>query len=178
LALAPHWDAALGAYPGLHVNFGHFGGVGTGAFDFLKRLTRGAGSSGGGAFVDASYFNELLDNEPKLKAVMTELLAKDASAARVLRKRFLYGSDWKMLMLEEHSENYLARFEALIEGLPSIDPTPAEGARLADSFFGQNAAEFLGLRRGEPCRRRLDDFYRRRGVRGSPVWMPKVDGIV
>lgn len=45
---------------------------------------------------------------------------------------------------------------------------------LASRFFGGNAVNWLGLRKGEPTRVRLDAFYRRHGVPDSD-WMTKVD---
>jgi hypothetical protein len=161
----------------LHVNFGHFGGLGAGGQDFLKRLTRAPGSPGASAFVDASYFSALLDDEPTLRRELSAVLATDAAGASILPERLLYGSDWKMLALEENAGGYLASFQRLIEKLSGSVVNPPGGRRFADGFFGANAAAFLGLRKDEQTRRRLERFYAASGLRDRPEWMAKVDAL-
>ena len=53
---------------------------------------------------------------------------------------------------------------------------PGQPKTIADSFFGGNAVEFLGLRRGERARQRLEAFYARNHV-ATPDWMRKVDRL-
>jgi hypothetical protein len=177
LALAPHWDEPLASHPTLQVDFGHFGGAGVHSADFLARLSPRAGAPGSEAFVDASYFSEILDDEPKLRMILQSLFKADAAGAGVLKERLLYGTDWKMLMQEEDSGDYLERFEQLII---QIDPGKQGGSgstALADAFFGRNAVHFLGLARNEPTRERLQRFYKQAGLADSPQWMSKVDAL-
>lgn len=177
LALAPHWDDTLAAHPALQVDFGHFGGAGAHSTDFLKRLSPTAGAPGSAAFVDASYFNEVLDDEPQLRMILQSLFLTDEAGARVLKDRLLYGTDWKMLMQEEDAGDYLQRFEQLIV---EIDPGRqgwSNSTSLADAFFGRNAARFLGLARSEPTRVRLQQFYKAAGMQSSAPWMAKVDAL-
>jgi hypothetical protein len=47
-------------------------------------------------------------------------------------------------------------------------------SKLTDAFFGWNAVEWLGLRKGHQTRKRLEDFYSRHGFAVSP-WSQKVD---
>jgi predicted TIM-barrel fold metal-dependent hydrolase len=177
LALAPHWYEPLASHPTLQVDFGHFGGAGAHSADFLARLSPHAGAPGSEAFVDASYFSEILDDEPQLRMILQNLFRTDAAGAGVLRERLLYGTDWKMLMQEEDSGDYLERFEKLII---EIDPGKHVGSgstNLADAFFGRNSARFLGLVRNEPTRERLQKFYTETGMQGTPPWMTKVDAL-
>lgn len=46
---------------------------------------------------------------------------------------------------------------------------------LSRKFFGLNAASYLGLRKGERNRTRVDAFYPKHGV-STPDWMRKLDG--
>jgi hypothetical protein len=47
-------------------------------------------------------------------------------------------------------------------------------SNLRARFFGQNAASFLGLERGQANRSRLEKFYDAKDM-PQPVWMSKVD---
>jgi hypothetical protein len=90
----------------------------------------------------------------------------------------MYGSDWKMLLTEGRSAEYLADFAGIMQSVQNElagqgQPLPG----LLDSFLGKNAARFLGLRSGEGNRDRLSDFYRKKMGNMRPTWSQKVDSL-
>jgi hypothetical protein len=73
---------------------------------------------------------------------------------------------------------YLTEFEALLEGLAQGGAVRSQGlSNLAAKFFGLNAVAYLGLRKGDPARTRLEAFYANNSV-PTPDWMNKVDALV
>ena len=168
-----HWSMAMSEFKGLRINFGHFGGAGSKGFgsdrvrQFLELMSdRDKGSK---AFADASYFTHLLEDRSLVKSGLSDLFESTEFGATA-RNRLMYGSDWKMLVLEKHSEDYLGRFYQVISELSS------NGDNLMDDFFGANASRFLGLRKGEASRVRLERFYEDQDM-PLPVWIDKVDKI-
>ena len=166
-----YWSIAMNEFKGLRINFGHFGGAGSKGFDsdrvkqFLSLMADP--EKGSNAFADASYFTHLLEDVSVVKSGMRDLF-ESAEFGAITRSRLMYGSDWKMLLLEKHSDGYLERFHQLISEL-----SPDEDSLVSD-FFGANAARFLGLHKGEATRDRLDQFYKEQNM-SLPVWMSKVD---
>ncbi len=166
-----YWSIAMSEFKGLRINFGHFGGAGSKGFDsdrvkqFLNLMADP--DRGSNAFADASYFTHLLEDRSVVKIGMRDLYESDEFGA-IARSRLMYGSDWKMLLLEKHSDSYLERFSQIISELSS------DGNNLKNDFFGANAARFLGLHKGEATRDRLDQFYKDQDM-VLPVWVNKVD---
>jgi hypothetical protein len=72
----------------------------------------------------------------------------------------MYGTDW--FMTPQGAVPYL---DNMRDALPPDRHGP---------FYGANAARFLGLRRGEATRRRLEAFYRKWGI-ADPDWFQRVD---
>jgi hypothetical protein len=166
------WTLALDEFPGLRLNFAHFGGAGSKGFEsdrvrkFLELMadpTRGAN-----AFADASYFTRLLEDPQVVNEGLQTLF--DSDFGIILRSRLMYGSDWKMLLLEKFASDYLRRFNQVISDLSPGD------SQLQTGFFGRNAAAFLGLQQGNATRRRLEQFYSDNNV-DSPPWMAKIDQL-
>ena len=87
-----------------------------------------------------------------------------------LGERILYASDWFM----ETSPDYYKDFQELIQ---SVDSKLAQKRNplLRDRFFGGNAAEFLGLRKGNKARNRLDQFYDLYNM--EPLWRERLEGF-
>jgi predicted TIM-barrel fold metal-dependent hydrolase len=178
-----HWEAARDAFPGLRLNFGHFGDTSPTARDgepglkLAALMTAAPDSPGRNLYADAGYFAESLSRPQALQQTLRRLYrltaAKDTAP---LAQRLMYGTDWLMTLIEgPANESYLARFEEIFSAL---DRDPSLGARgqLSNRFFGRNAMEFLGLRRREKTRDRLERFYARHGV-SAPSWTAKVDDI-
>ena len=166
-----YWALALSEFPGLRVNFGHFGGAGSKDFgservkQFLNIMADP--ENGRNAFADASYFTHLLEDPNVVENGMQELF-DTTEFGGIARSRLMYGSDWKMLILEKHSDDYLERFNRLMTELSFDDDL------LKVNFFGANAAKFLGLHVGDASRDRLDRFYEDQDI-SLPVWISKVD---
>jgi predicted TIM-barrel fold metal-dependent hydrolase len=178
LAGSEYWSRALAQFPGLKVSFGHFGDTdledheGERTRAFLKLVTPGAGTAGANTYADSSYFAGVLINQVKVADTLQSLYA--AAADNVLYERLMYGSDWTMILPQVHVERYLSDFIDVMRRIqPAPQWSPARGTSLADAFFGQNAADYLGLRRGQPNRRRLESFYAANDV-PEPDWMRKL----
>jgi hypothetical protein len=164
------------------VSFGHFGDtapVADGlahAKAFYGLMHDRAGEPGAAAYADAGYFVEVLDREPALRDEIRQLYedtARKGSAS--LAHRFLYGTDWEMTLTEGAIGGYLSEFVKLMNEIEQRPVIRAAGlTNLSGRFFGTNAVDWLGLRKGELARRRLDAFYAKAGV-PKPDWMVKVD---
>lgn len=86
----------------------------------------------------------------------------------VLRDRVMAGSDWHLVVLTPGYETLFERFDGMMH-----DPVfPAEWD-LRDRFFGENAADFLGLRAGQANRARLAKFYQIDTGGRPPAWWEK-----
>ena len=189
LVTAEHWQPALDAYPRLRVNFGHFGASGiledraahARKFIGLMQLHRSSP-----AYADAAYFVEVIRREPDMQALLMELYQSTATpgSGPPLAERLLYGTDWEMCLAEWPIDTYLSDFVRLFEPIarmlnaeraPSAKP-PETSESLSRKFFGLNAASYLGLRKGERNRVRVEAFYAKRGV-SAPDWMTKLDAV-
>lgn len=109
-------------------------------------------------FADLSNY-DTLDTDRLRKAFskdMREMIAAHPHLARQL----MYGTDW--FMTPQGAVPYL---DNMRDALPPDRHGP---------FYGANAARFLGLRRGEATRRRLEAFYRKWGI-ADPDWFQRVD---
>ena len=184
LTAATYWRQALDEFPRLRLNFGHFGGSSpvldgtTRTKRFMALMGMGAGSKGSNAFADAGYFVEVMKEEPKLRAVVKQLYEEIAAPAHApLSTRFMYGTDWEMTLTEGTVNPYLEEFVKLfneLEALPAVQSQGASG--LATRFFGANASDWAGLRKGGTARSRLDAFYADNKV-PPPDWGGKVDDL-
>jgi hypothetical protein len=183
LATAKYWKQALEQFDrggkNLRIDFAHFGdtemvGEGPGHSEALVDLmSTSAGSRGAKAFADASYFSDVLNSAEKLTGILKALYLRQSG---LLAKRLMYGSDWEMSLVERNVESYLSGFEQLYDGLRTdLEQHGDQWRTLADDFFGRNATDFLGLRKGEATRMRLEEFYR--GRVATPAWMKKVDAL-
>lgn len=178
LAGSEYWKLALERFPGLRVSFGHFGDAdledhaGSRTLPFMKLMSTVPGSPGAGAFADSGYFAGTLMNQGKMRDVLRTLYN---SEQRIMLERLMYGTDWTMILPQKNVERYLSdfmdvmrRIEVAERGIGARDTT------LSNAFFGRNAAEYLGLKRGRGNRRRLEGFYAQHKV-APPDWMKKVD---
>ncbi|SFG10913.1 Amidohydrolase [Duganella sp. CF458] len=171
LAAAEYWACALKEFPGLRINFGHFGDTGFGGSEASAyvRAKEFAGlmqvnGVGRNAYADSGYFIEAVDHKESFKTAIAQLIKEtDGKGSASLANRFMYGTDWEMTITQGHIESYLANFEEVFES-----------KLVARKFFGENAADFAGLRNGQPTRLRLQKFYDRHQI-PTPDWMRKID---
>lgn len=178
LATARHWRPALRLFPGLRVNFGHFGETdpvedqSQQSAEHYIDLMRRKGRPGENLYADSGYFSEVLDKPDELRTRLGTLQRyslKVGSAS--LYDRLMFGTDWTMTSLLGHRvKTYLTRFETVFD-LLDLKKDPVS---VSDRFFGWNAVSFLGLRQGEANRRRIEAFYRANSI-PTPLWMRKVD---
>ena len=177
LAGSEYWKLALEKFPGLRVSFGHFGdtdpedNAGNKTMPFLKLMTRDAGSIGTNTFADSGYFAGTLMNQTKMREVLLSLYGAEN---RIMLERLMYGSDWTMILPQQNAHNYLANFIQMIGDIETEQPgIKARNVSLSNAFFGANAVEFLGLRRGRGNRTRLETYYANKKL-DEPDWLRKV----
>lgn len=172
------WRVTIQTFPGLRINFGHFGetdqvasGIGR-ALAFTRLMDSGPGKF---AFADSSYFADVVTRPNELLPKIRELLrmtSKKGDAA--LAQRFMYGTDWEMIIIEgRKTSSYLINFERLFSLLETDSQSGAEG-NLSDNFFGKNASKYLGLHQGDANRSRLMSFHERHNNPKVPLF-DKVD---
>lgn len=181
LAGAEYWAKALRAFPDLRISFGHFGGADgekgqDRGRDFAELMSAAPGAPGQFAYADAAYFSEVLVADPELLETLKTLYDGTVSkGGAALANRFMYGTDWEMTLALGDIDGYLSDFERLfqtIEERPAIKQAGFVG--LSAKFFGQNAADWIGLRKDEESRKRLNAFYAANGVE-RPDWAVKID---
>lgn len=177
---AEYWKLAIDEVPGLRINFGHFGNtrlVENGISRnrrFMRLMTSGQGSKGQHLYADSGYFAELLSDRAKLETALRELNREFISHHPPIFDRLMFGTDWTMTsILGDKVNAYLADFEQVLSDLEG----PSFGAGDSNRFFGQNAAEFLGLAADEKNRNRLMRFYAGSPSIGTPSWVNKVDKL-
>jgi hypothetical protein len=117
-----------------------------------------------------------MSKEPELQALVRQLYEETSTKGdAALVNRFIYGTDWKMTLTEGPVDGYLGGFEQLFAELESGSLMKSQGhTRIAERFFGLNAARWAGLYAGSAARVRLDRFYRANGI-GKPDWASKLD---
>jgi predicted TIM-barrel fold metal-dependent hydrolase len=179
LTSAAYWTSIFKDHPGLRVNFGHFGN----SSPLKDSFGRAAGfiehmrehGPGRYAFADSGYFSEVLDNE----AAMAELLERFygtmvADGTAPFARRFMYGTDWEMLEISGSESGYMDRFRhVFVELMKQPLERDTQSYRLAERFFGLNAADFLGLHKSDMTRQRLMKFYEPHQI--TPQWSTKLD---
>lgn len=183
LARAEYWGLALSKYPGLHVNFGHLGGLDNSDSDSVFSATLPPtsqafvamlGAAGTPtAYGDAAYSSNMLLNQSGFDERIQMAYQQAAEGKNQLPSHLLYGTDWSLLEQIGNNDEYMQRFSKLF--------APFSGAACAghaaeECFFGWNAVEYLGLRAGLPgktARSRLETFYAQHCM-PNPPWMQKV----
>ncbi|RFC35287.1 MAG: Amidohydrolase [Candidatus Nitrotoga sp. SPKER] len=178
LAGSKYWTSALQKFKGLRVSFGHFGDTDLEDHhaerprEFLKLITSAGGSNGVNTYADSSYFAGVLGNQKKIADILQQLYA--ASENQVLFERLMYGTDWTMILPQRHVERYLSDFIDVMHRIEADQPgIVTRKTTLSNAFFGQNAAQYLGLTAGKPNRQRLEHFYTANKV-PEPDWMRKL----
>ena len=174
LTYAKYWAQVSRAFPGLRLDFGHFGVTSLASTtqpDALADLM----PNGEYLYADSGYFAEVLSDQAGLEAYLTARMQRTSNRGpAAVAQRLMYGTDWEMVVLEgSMSSHYLASFEAMYSRLDRNTSLGADGT-LSHRFFGINAAKFLGLGIGQPSRRRLDQYY---SLSSKPAWMAKVDSL-
>jgi len=185
LAMAEYWRKALAAYPKLRVSFGHMGGFDDdlGKKAEVPRTSQafiglmGDGSAPGDdpmaatythAYADSAYDAVLLSCQDQFAQRLDKAYLDDPA----LRGRFMYGTDWSLMVHVGHNKVYLKDYVALMNRIDKS--VPGTGRKPSQAFFGWNAVEYAGLRSTDQARQRLDGFYARYKLQ-TPGWALKVD---
>ena len=178
LAGSCYWKKALEKWPKLRICFGHLGdfsNLSTSSDDLdATKLVAVMNGTGKHAYADTGYYPEVLDQTQELASRIESFY--DVSGT-VLPHRFMYGTDWSLLMNQGDVTSYLNNFIRVFEGLDEQFPSVA-GLEVSQMFFGYNAVEWIGLRKGERARQRLELFYTANEInweQDPPYWMAKVD---
>jgi predicted TIM-barrel fold metal-dependent hydrolase len=105
-------------------------------------------------YCDIADFSGVLERWDSEKCSTQEIvggLKRLLKSSGQLRSRMIYGSDWVMLDREPGNEDYYKAMRREFAIL--LNAADLEG------FLGQNAVALFGLGRGQPTRKRIDDFY-------------------
>jgi hypothetical protein len=175
LAGSIYWQQALDKYGQLRVIFGHFGGAeddasAGNARHFIQLMGSSSAGSGINASADVSYFEKAMGNPSGLETSLRSLMSRASDPNGILEQRLLFGSDWKMLLLEAHADQYLKDFAEVFTNLAQNPPTGVDLSNLVADGLGRNALKAVGLHTHGASRDRLSKFYATRGV-PTPRWM-------
>lgn len=174
-----------GVQPGLRVDFGHFGG-GPQVFepeadernrvaDFAALMTDQPQSHGEFFYGDVGDDDRAVRDPDTYARAVSSLYAQHPGGGgrAAVADRMMYGTDWFMLTFDG-PDTVNGYFTAYQEVFDQVDALSGTRVSLADRFFGQNAARFLGLRSGG-IRGRLDSFHAAHDI--TPPWKSKVDRL-
>jgi hypothetical protein len=131
------WKLTLRNFPGLRINFGHFGNtdqIELRAIALAQLMTNGG--TGANAYADTAYFTEILDQPSALAAQLTSVYRATAGKGdAALAQRLMYGTDWEMIIAEGGAtETYLTGFENVFR---QLDTDSSLGAR-SRRWVGRN----------------------------------------
>lgn len=157
-----NWASVLRAHPKLHLNLGHFGGfdqaIGGGSPESTWEWSLGklAKTGEGMLYADMSYLSEILgpQDDPDIRPRLRKLLHQFIQEYDPQMERLMYGSDWSMLGREPEYKEYPGRVHQLLTAIGATEPQ-------LKRFHFSNAADFLGIKAGQPARLRLEEYYKR-----------------
>ena len=160
-----YWISAFKAFPRLRVclaHFGHFASRSAGAPDgtvlpeaswewTLGRYLSSKPNSH--VFADVSFLTEIFDQSPDELTNYTKTMRRWISEFDPECRQLMFGTDWTMLGTSSSYDHFAS---GLYEYFRTSVGLSAD--QLSRLFVG-NAVVFLGLRRGDPSRKRLLGFY-------------------
>ena len=172
------WKLTLQNFPRLRINFGHFGGYDESATLGREREFASLMSIGQFAAADLGFHPEVIAQPQQEMLDRMRLLYRETAQQgdAALAQRLMYASDWHMLV--GRGRDTTAYFDDFIKLYDILDKDPSLGAQgsLSNRFFGWNAVQHLGLRKGDANRARIEAFYASAGV-ANPQHLAKIDGI-
>ena len=178
LATAQYWAPVLTKYKNLRVTFGHLGHFT--AFPQNNTIPCSSAAlislfgSENHAYGDAAFDSEIMSDNGLERVEERFALGM---AQPLFASRMMYGTDWNLLQVTGDIHDYQRRFQALAEGLSNANQV-VDGHLVKDRLLGWNAVDYLGLRKGDSARSRLEAFYAANGLNiatQKPEWMRKVD---
>ena len=158
------WIDVLDAFPGLHLNLGHFGGAKRkedpdGWPWRIARATKDRPT----LFADVGNHN-IYDEEMTAGylAMLADMLGRPETES--MRERVMYGSDWFMVAIHPEYEEFLDTYEQLFRD--RFDEA------ITTDFLGGSARRFLGF--DDPSNKnavRLRERYQRFAPQRLPGWL-------
>ncbi|MEK0451648.1 MAG: hypothetical protein RL088_3916 [Verrucomicrobiota bacterium] len=155
----------------LRINLGHFGGLDSTSLDFETADNADWEKSGelGWPVMMAKFFGkdrrglyaDFSFTDPEQNGLAVKNLAYFLRQYPATQRRAMYGSDWHELLSDSQSFGYYKKWTRLFE-------QDSRFQRHAEALLGQNAIEFLGLRKHDRVRRKLDAFFD--GWNVQPEW--------
>lgn len=134
-------------------------------------MTPEPNNAGHNVFADSGFFAGGMIDQGRMRDTLHRLYRTDGG---IMSERFMYGSDWHMILTQKNVKHYLANFIELMDRVEGeASRRSARQTTLSNAFFGQNAVEFLGLRANRGNRTRLERFYGKHSV-AQPDWLHKV----
>lgn len=178
LLMVDSWQRLYEKYD-LIGSFGHFSGLGSGADSdhwqgFVDLLKGDASSPNPRRYADASYFAQTLSDSDNLVDRLQDVLFDDDGNPSSAFDKLMYGSDWKMLLMEVGSQHYMTEMIDILKKADTAIEAAGFTSELQSQVMGKNGASYLGLHSGMRTRQRLERFYEAHRVR-EPIWMQKVD---
>lgn len=150
-----YWSSLFNKYKSLKINFGHFAGFGdmTSVADSQSNWQEIADvitqqNVVGRGFADLGYSSGVLSNQHAMIKALAELLNDRPGMIDSLN----YATDWKMLVLEKDSPNYLKSFLSILNNQKF-------NSAVREKVLGGNASNFLGLDKTDKNRVRLEQFF-------------------
>lgn len=153
-----NWELVLRKHPHLHLNLGHFGWGGL-ADGWPQAICRLANEH---EHLYADIGNHELGDLSETFDQLVELFDDSSADTSIMKKRFMFGTDWFMVASHEHYKEFLHRFR---------DEYTARFPTGVDDFMGNAAISFLGF--DDPGNRnntRLRDRYASFGF-PAPDWL-------
>lgn len=165
------WKKVLNEYSDLKVNLAHFGGEDHLVSESNKSWTYEINEmmkEYDNLFADSGFHQVQKSGKRKKIKKSLKLLMKESN----LEDRYMFGTDWHMIVKKRDADKYLTNYEDIYKDLDFGNTELA-----LEKFLCRNAVEFLGLKTGHENRKRLELFYEKNMIE-TPKWMHKVDQLV
>ena len=159
-----YWIATLNEFNQLRVNLGHFGGIDqmlSEETDSWTLTIAGMMNDYPNLYADCGHHG--ITKKKRVKAVVRSL--KRLYADHGIQDRYLYGSDWHMIVRQGKEEGFGDTYASILNRLDLSNP--GETKR---KFFGENALRFLALDKGSKGRERIIAFYAKHEIE-TPDWV-------
>jgi predicted TIM-barrel fold metal-dependent hydrolase len=163
-----YWIPVLDNYPELKLNLAHFGGLDdllkNGSNSWAAKITSMM-SNYENLYADTGHHH--LKKRKKRNKILKKL--KPLFDGTELENRYLFGTDWHMIVRQSGSKDFLSIYKDFYKKLELNNTELA-----LDKFSGENAVNFLGLKVGEKNRQRLESYYQNNNI-PNPIWIGKIE---
>lgn len=128
----------------LKMCFAHFGGFGNEVhskslwFDILTLMIDQKQKAHSKVYVDTAFYSSVLDNQSNMSSRFKDIIRYNKD---IVLENFMYGSDWKMMLTQKNSNNYLKEFKTVLDGIQR--ELNLNNQTLTKNLLGRNAKLFL-----------------------------------